>query len=126
MPKGPQPGRMKRATATKVTPHGGACIEENFPGVAVKTKAKPWSEGLVSPQTIAIGEDFNQIVKGVVEVPQVSGAARGAAIYITAASNALSTTATGNVAFGRVVDSQGQRGLPTGKMRVDLDAKDSL
>jgi len=62
-----------------------------------------------------------------VQVNTVAGFAKGDAVYITAATGVLTETSAGNVKFGRVVEVVGDgRGVPTGKVRIDLDAKDSF
>jgi hypothetical protein len=122
-----RPGAIQLVTATKAVWHGHPTVENNFVGVAVKIKAPAAGAGSGTPQSqIAIGEDFNLIKKGEVQVAAVSGAAKGDAIYIVAASNTLTKTAGGNVAFGRVSAVAGEKGCPSGFMRVDLDAKDGL
>lgn len=105
--------------------HGQVVKVDNFVGIAVKQKAVNWDKGLADQALIPVGEDFFLITKGEVMVPEVSGAAKGDAIYITS-GNALTKTSSSNTAFGRVYNVAGERGVPTGKMRVDLDAKDSI
>jgi len=119
-----RPGNMKYVTATKAVMHGDPCVEENWTGVAVKQKAPSASAGSGTPQKqVAVGENFAIINKGIVLVHSIIGAARGTLIYITAATNALTTSAGGNVVYGRIVELGGERGTPAGKMRVDLDSK---
>lgn len=116
------------ATATKVTLHGAPCIEEKIPGVAVKTVAPGATAALVTPASIAISEKFNIICKGVVQITNPAGAfARGGPVYITESDNSLaSTSGAGKVKYGVVVEVAGERGCPTGMMRVNLDLKDTL
>jgi|GraSoiStandDraft_46_1057282.scaffolds.fasta_scaffold384236_1 predicted RecA/RadA family phage recombinase len=122
MPKN-RPGRIHYTTATAVHVHGDPVRYDGFSGVAIKQKAVPHTSaaGTVQKQ-IQIGENFAMIVKGIVEVPTVSGATKGALVYISAA-NALSTTSGGNSAFGRVAEVAGERGLASGFQRIDLDTK---
>lgn len=116
--------------ATKQVNHGAITWEEGKPGVAVKTLADLATAGLVSPKVVAIGEKFNMIIKGVVQITNPSGAfARGDSVYITKATNVLNNTgpASGTVGkVGVVAEVAGQRGTPTGMMRVNLDSKDVL
>jgi hypothetical protein len=112
----------------------GAAIPHNSPilspagwvGQAIKQKAQSWKSGWVQVPDIAIGEDFFVQTEGVVNVPNtgISGAVRGAKIYITSA-NALTATASGNTYFGRLSDQAGQRGCGTGRCRITLDRKDT-
>lgn len=126
-----RPGIMKYATATKNTWHGAPCIEgggsgDAFIGVAVKQKAASAGAASGTPQSlVAIGEEFAIISKGVVQIDAalVSTPAVGDKLYITVATNALSKSASGTVPFGLVTELGGTRGTPTGKIRVDLDAK---
>lgn len=128
-----RPGLMFLATATKAVVHGAACTELGIPGVAVKQALPPFgtgpafsSPGVVNAalNTVQVGEQFSIITKGIVEVP-VGGLtpAKGDAVYIIAASNALTATVGTNVKFGRVVEIAGQRGCRTGFVRIDLDHK---
>lgn len=124
-----RPGKLYYTTATKAVAHGDAVIENGISGVAVKQKVAPFGTGPATNAalyTVQIGEDFGIIDKGIVQVAAVSTPAKGDAIYITASSNALTKTASGNVKYGVVVEIAGQRGTPTGKMRVDLDLKATL
>ena len=114
--------------------HGNPVISNNVPGVAVKQKAVSWKKGLAEQDLIQPGEDYGIIAKGIVEVDDVSGFAKGDAVYIVAASvtsgvttYALTETGSGNTPYGRVVEVVGGgRGVPTGKVRIDLDKKDSV
>jgi Uncharacterized conserved protein (DUF2190) len=116
--------------ATKAVLHAAPVVEDNVVGVAQKQKQPLSSVGIggaPNPQiNIPVGEAFAIVCKGIVQVPYVATAAKGTPIYITATNNTLSLTAAGNVKYGRVVEIQGQRGTPTGFMRVDLDSKDSI
>ena len=133
-----RPGKMFYPTAaTKAVVHGMPVIEENIPGVAIKQGAPAFGTGpafvagVTNPAlvTIAIAEHFVILSKGIVEVPvqDISAGVKGDAVYITAATGVLTETSAGNVKFGRVVEVVGDgRGVPTGKVRIDLDAKDSF
>lgn len=113
--------------------HGQLVVFEGRVGVAIKQKAVSWKLGLADQNLIADNEDFAMIVKGIVQVPEVSGFAVGDDVYIAAASVsngvttfATSETSTGNTKVGRVVEIEGERGTPTNMVRIDLDAKDSI
>ena len=103
-------------------------------GVAVKQLAGHWYDGVTSPGsslplTISgtpVQEAFFLITKGVQQVPAYTPTpAQGDAVYITA-THVLTTTASGNTKFGRTLEAAGTRGTPTGKVRIDLDGKDSF
>lgn len=117
---------VKNTTASAALTNGQVVKEGNFVGIAVKQKARSWKDGYTIQKTIDDDEDYFLITKGVVLVPDTGNAfAQGAAVYITSA-NALTATATGNAKFGRVVEDENVRGVPTDKVRVDLDSKDSF
>jgi hypothetical protein len=129
MPHYNRPGtRYYVLGATKAMVHGAPCVEDGIVGTAQKTKQPNSAAGLAGgvQQAIGIGEPFTIVCKGIVKVPFVAGFAKGDPVYITAATNALTETAAGNVKFGRVVEIQGQRGLESGFARIDLDMKDSF
>lgn len=105
--------------------HGAPVKVKNFVGVAVKQKGVNWDLGLDKQAVIPDDEQFLLITKGLVMVDAVGGNAKGDAIYIDA-ENKLTKTSGGNTPFGRVYNVAGERGVPTGKVRIDLDAKDSI
>lgn len=106
--------------------HGQPVVEGKFVGVAVKQKSTGWSAGLSAQAQIANGEKYYLITKGEVTVNNVAGFAKGDAIYITS-GNVLTETNTGNTPFGRVVETTAEnRGVPTGKVRIDLDIKTAV
>lgn len=120
-----RPGAIQLVTATKAVWHGYPATESGFVGVAVKIKAPAAGAGVGTPQKqIAIGENFNLIKKGEVQVRFVPGVAKGDALYIVPADNTLTETAGGNLRFGVCSALAGEKGCPSGYMRVDLDAKD--
>jgi len=107
--------------------HGNPVAINNEVGIAVKQKERGWDQGLANRAIIDVGEKFWLVKKGIVQVNTVAGFAKGDAVYITAATGVLTETSAGNVKFGRVVEVVGDgRGVPTGKVRIDLDAKDSF
>jgi hypothetical protein len=132
MPKN-RPGRIKYVTATKTTTHGNPCVEVNFCGVAVKQVPPSWSTAYSAQQTIAIGEKFAIIAKGIVEVDSaiagLSGAVKGDTVWINNTNNALTLTDPGSGngrKYGRVAGLAGERGGASNRLRVDLDSKDSF
>lgn len=106
--------------------HGQPFTRDGFAGVAVKQKANSWKDGISTQALIADGEKFFLITKGIVQVPTVSGFAVGDDVWIIAAENKLTETEGSNVRFGRVVEVAGERGTPTGMVRIDLDLKDGF
>lgn len=118
-----RPGRGVYVTndaASAALTHGQPVKEGNFVGVAVKQVARGFDSTVADQSTIDDGEEYFLITKGVVEVDTVAGFAVGDAVYITS-SNVLTETSSSNTAFGRVVEVAGDRGTPTGKVRIDLD-----
>ena len=123
----PGPGVYVTNGGTAIA-HGSPNTNAGFVGVAVKQVARAWSDSYSVQAQIDASEPYFLITKGVVQVPNagISANVKGDAIYITAATNALSATSAGNVKFGRIVEVAGARGTPTGRCRIDLDAKDSF
>jgi hypothetical protein len=135
-----RPGEVHYATATAALKHGQACAVDGFVGQALKQQAYPAGAGLGDPaiQNIAVGEKFIVQVKGRIYLSNTQtgldgatalGAVKGSPVYITPATGVLSLVgpATATLArFGRVTEVAGERGVGTGKIRVDLDAKDGL
>lgn len=118
-----RPGRgvyVTNETASATLDHGQPVKEGNFVGVAVKQVARGFDSTVADQSTIDDNEEYFLITKGVVEVDTVSGFAVGDAVYITS-SNVLTETSSSNTAFGRVVEVAGNRGTPSGKVRIDLD-----
>jgi Uncharacterized conserved protein (DUF2190) len=128
-----RPGRAHYATATKEVAHGAPCVEDNFAGIAIKQIAAPGGTGLGDDliTKVQVGEQFIIEHKGLWTVPNVDAAAAtfavGDDVWIDPDDNTTTSAHAGNEAkFGRVEAIAGQRGTPTGKMRVDLDARDSF
>jgi len=121
-----RPGRGVSVTNTSTSAtisHGQAAQEAGFVGVAVKQRATGWDSTVALQDDILDDEEYFLITKGIVQVDEVSGFAKGDPVYIVAATNALTETSSGNISFGRVVEIEGQRGTPTNKVRIDLDLK---
>lgn len=121
-------------TTGAAIPHNAPVLINGEVGVAVKQKNRHWNEALITPERIEVNEQFWLIKKGVVQINDLgSPLAKGAAVYIVPAAGgtgtpgALTATATNNTKFGRVVETTGDgRGVPLGKVRIDLDARNSF
>ncbi len=124
MPKHKSGGHFY-CTATKAVRHGAPCIEQNVKGIAVKQKDPGYLGAFADRNLVAISEQFMILHKGQVEVDTVAGFAKGELVYIIAATNVLTESAAGNVPYGRIVEVAGERGCPTGKVRIDLDEVDA-
>lgn len=118
---------VQNTTASAAITAGQAVKEGNFVGIAIKQDARSWKDGLSVQTTIDDDEFYFLITQGVVEVadPGVSSPAVGDAVYIDS-SNALTKTAGGNTAFGRITALENTRGVPNNFLRIDLSAKDSI
>lgn len=123
-----RPGQVHYTVATKAVAHGAPCTEDGFVGTAIKQVAAPAGTGLGSAliTQVQVGESFVIQIKGRVYVANGIGAVKGSPIYIIAATNALTLTVGANLKFGRCTEVAGTRGVGTGQMRVDLDAKDTF
>lgn len=135
-----RPGQVHYAVATAALTHGQAVAIDGFVGQALKQVAAPAGTGLgaTAITQIAIGEQFIVQLKGRIYLANTTtglaggsalSAVKGSPVYITIATNVLNLTgpASGTVArFGRVTEIAPSRGIATGNMRVDLDAKDGL
>jgi hypothetical protein len=123
------PGERQSLVATKATKHGAAVVEYGHPGIAAKSTqaagAYPNAANALAAQNIAVGEEMVVFLTGIHEVASsaITGAVSvGTPLYIVAADNTLTTTASGNVKFGRVseVDSA------TGRVLVNLNLRDTI
>lgn len=128
-----RPGAREYVTATKVVAHGAPCTENNYVGIALKQIEAPYGTGLDDDliTKVQVDEEFVIAIKGRVYVSNVDAAGgtfttKGEPVYIIAASNLLTSASGGNLKYGRVAEVAGERGVGTGKMRVDLDAKDGF
>jgi hypothetical protein len=117
--------------------HGTPQTNSGFVGVAVKQKVRAWSDAFSVQAQIDANEPYFLITKGVVQVGNgdagIAAAAVGTPVYITTAVPGVLTTTTGTPKFGRIVEqggaaggAGGPRGCPAGKVRIDLDTKDSF
>lgn len=129
-----RPGAAEYVTATKAVNHGDPCIELGYVGFAQKQSTPPAGTGLgaTAITQIAISEKFVIRTKGrhyTSSARQEGGTfSKGDPVYIISATNLLTATSNSgaNPKFGRVAEVAPERGVGTGKMRVDLDAKDSF
>lgn len=120
-----RPGRgvyVTNTTASAALTHGQPVKEGNFVGIAVKQVSPGFDSTIADATTIEDDEEYFLITKGVVQVDEVSGFAKGDVVYITSA-NALTETSSGNTKFGTVVETENERGTPTNKVRIDLDLR---
>jgi hypothetical protein len=119
---------VEPVVATAITNHNDPTIENGMPGIAIKVAAAHWSAGYGTALTqIAIGERFNLLTHGKVQVPiGALTVVKGTPIYINTTTRALATTGgAGTLKFGMVDElASDPRGVPTGFMRVDLDKRD--
>lgn len=122
-----RPGRVAYVTnGGTALQHGAPVKNGSFVGTAIKQRQVGWDSVVADQTVIAASEPFAIIVKGKVLVPQVSGFAKGDAIYIVAADNSLTKTAGSNFKFGIVTEPPADRGTPAGKCWIDLDLKSSI
>jgi hypothetical protein len=118
-----RPGHRHYATASGTHFHGAPVVYDGVPGIAFKQALVGSGAGSGDVQkTIADGEAFTIICKGRVELTNTSTWTRGTKLYISS-THVISSTGTTGTPFGLVVEVAGERGTPTGKMRVDLDFK---
>lgn len=130
------PGRIKYVT------NGGTVLTHNNParigtvvGAAIKQRAVAFDAGIAAQNQIQAAEEFAILAKGVVEFSTATGepgvalaaAAQGDPVYITAAHVLTTSNAGGAIPFGRVHEVVNQdRGVPADRIRIDLDAKDTV
>lgn len=130
-----RPGQVHYvAAATKTVVHGAPAVEQGFAGVGYKQVAAPAGTGLGSTlvTTVQVGEAFIIQHKGQVYIANTRFGggtfAAGDIVNIRVSDNALTTAAADASTifkYGRVEAIAGSRGVGTGQMRVDLDARDS-
>lgn len=111
--------------------HGQPVYNAGFVGVAVKQQPRQWQDSYAIQAQIDPGEPYFIITKGIVQVPNtgITANVKGDPIYMTNATSVLTATGPGSGTvskFGRIAEVSGVRGVPTGKVRIDLDAKDSF
>lgn len=106
-------GKTHEAVATKLVLHGDPVIEDGFVGVAFKSLAMPGTNpstaNVLAATQIQIGENFIIKMGGLKRIRaakylggSTAAAAIGDDVYITAADNAITETASMNVYFGKV------------------------
>jgi hypothetical protein len=116
-------------SASRQRVQGAPAVEDSVVGVVQKQVQPKGDVGLSVQAIIAAAEPCVIVCKGIVQVPFVATSVKGSTCWIHATTDALSVADPGagnGRKFGRVVEVQGQRGTPTGFMRVDLDSKDSF
>lgn len=118
-------------TANALLTHGVPHYQAGVAGVPVKQDNPKTLDSLAARTQIASGVKYFLRTKGEAEVDNttLAGATVGQAVYIVRATDALTLTAGGaglNLPFGRVSSLAGGFGTPTGKLRIDMDLKDTI
>lgn len=125
-----RPGVISYHVATKQVVHGNPVVEDGVAGVAIKQQEQSWTLGTANRNVIGVGESFAIAHQGVAQVAAslLAGATKGQSVYINTTNNALSATGGANlVPFGRVIElAGGNRGVPTGFLRIDMNARDGI
>jgi hypothetical protein len=126
-----RPGRGIDLTADKLLTHNTPHYQGGYAGVPIKQDNPKTLDSLASRTQIQTGVKYFLRIKRVCEVPDttLAGATVGAPVYIVKTTDALTLTAgaTGlNAVLGRVQSLAGQYGTPTGILRVNMDARDSV
>lgn len=121
-----RPGNVVRVTAGVAVRHGAPAADSGWAGRAIKTKTPAADTVRTSRDLIAISEDYNLRVRGVMEVPNatLTDIAKGALVYIDPDDNAIAASQAGNnFVLGKVSHLPGEQGTPTNMVRVDLEQK---
>ena len=121
----PGPGVYVTNDTEGTLTHGQPVQQSGFVGVAVKQKTRSWKDGYDVQKLIDNNEDYYVITKGTVEVDTPAGRpGKGDPVYIDDSNNlTASSSGQGALKYGLVVSVAGERGTPTGKVRIDLDLK---
>lgn len=122
-----RPGRAVDLIANKVITHAKPHYQGGLVGIVQKQDEPGSFDSLASRRLVQPGIKYVLEVKGDTEVDALAGATVGAAVYISTVDDTLSLVDDANhVAFGRVSALPDTFGLPTGRMRVDMDLKDTV
>lgn len=125
-----RPGRGVDLTANAQLTHGVPHYQGGIAGIPIKQDNPKTLDSLAARTLIASGVKFFLRTRGVCEVDAttLAGATLGAPVYINKTTDALSLTpsAGANVPLGRVISLAGTYGTPAGKLRVNMDYKDSV
>jgi hypothetical protein len=124
------PATAHYAVAGVAVLHGDPACEDGFAGIAIKTQEQSWTLGIANRSQIGVGEAYTIWHKGKVYVRSslISAPAVGDPLFIAEATNALTkATAAGLFPFGKIdAVAGGNRGVPTGYVSVDMDARDAI
>jgi hypothetical protein len=123
-----RPGRGIHLYADRLINHAKPHYQGGFVGVCQKQDEPKSFDSLASRTQVQSGVKYFLIVKGETEQAALAGATLGAPVYITKADDTLTLVDGGaaTVPFGRVSGLPGQFGLPSGRMRIDMDLKDNV
>lgn len=123
-----RPGRGFYINAPAECKHGDVIVAGGVPGSVIKQRG--YSTRTTLPEdfdTVASGERIFLRTKGVCEIDALVSADPGDPVYIDPDDFTTSLTQAGNaVILGRVTDTPGVHGCPTGINRVDMDLKDGV
>lgn len=121
-----EPGDVAYVTASAPVRHKAPAADDGYVGVAIKQAIPGADTPRADRDLIAAGEGYVMLLKGKADVnaADVPAIAKGALVYITEATNAISNAAgAGKVVYGKVSELAGERGTPADKVRVNLELK---
>lgn len=110
------------AAAAEIADGAPCWVHAGVKGIVEKEKEPVTGTALDHLARVLINEPYFLIVHGEVQVDAVEGVTKFDSVYIDPDDNTLIATHVGNeTLFGLCTEVAGTRGVPTGKMRVDLD-----
>lgn len=123
-----RPGRGVHLIADKLITHAKPHYQAGLRGIVQKQDEPKSFDSLASRTQVQSGIKYFLLTKGETEVDALAGATVGATVFINTTTDALTLTDPGAAAvpFGRVTNLPGTFGLPAGRMRVDMDLKDTV
>lgn len=124
-----RPGNEYHCTAVRQVTHGNPCIVDGVPGIAISQKEPAATAGLVTPRVVAVDEDFVIAHQGICQIDAslLATGVRGDPVFINNTTDALAEAGgAGLVPFGRIIEVAGERGTPTGKIRINMNLRDTI
>jgi len=121
-----EPGSVAYVVAGVDVRNKVVAADDGYAGVAIKQLTPAADAPRTDRNLIEAGESYLLLLTGKADVAaaDLPGIAKGALVYVTEATNAITAAAgAGKLVLGKVSELPGERGTPADIVRVNMDQK---
>lgn len=121
-----EPGSVAYVTAGVDVRHKTIASDDGYAGVTIKQAIPAADAPRANRDLIPAGQGYIMLLRGKCDAlaSDLPGIAKGAFVYVTDATNAVTAAAgAGKTVLGRVSELPGERGTPADKVRINMDQR---